>query len=427
MTQSRQHSACGAEQGLISVDQALATIQQHCQPLASIQRPLAEALQHYLAAPVYSAVDLPLFSQSAVDGYALHSETNIEAGSCFEVLGEVRAGQKQQLQLHAGQAMRIFTGAQLPGGTSTVARQEIVKQIEATETPHNGLEAATLQRIQVLEALDLHRDIRDQAEEVQSGQCLAEKDQRLSVGAIAALSMAGISEVKIYPQAKIAVVITGDEVAQSPQGLSQGQIFDANGPMISAWFKAHHQAMDLFYCADTRAALEQCLAQLSPHYQLILSTGGVSVGDYDLVRPVALDLGFQQLFWKVLQKPGKPMFFAQRLNANASPCYLLGLPGNPAAVFVGLQIYLATVLRALQGQSTPLQWFNAILEQAISADRRERFLRMSSSIEHGQLTVKALAQQQSHMLSNLIQSDCLVRIPADVTLEKGDLVYGIFL
>ncbi len=407
-------SACGAEPGLISIDQALSLIQQRAQAGCVEIIDLNSALHRYLAENVYSKINLPMFSQSAVDGYAIHEDDVIQADATFALIAEIRAGQSAEFELKHGQAVRIFTGAQIPNGTTTVARQEIVKVLEN-------------QTIQILETLKSHADIRDIGEEISVGQCLAEKGQQLTVGAIAALSMAGIQQVQVFQYPKIAVVITGDEVAETVEDFASGKIFDANAPLIQAWFKQRNQTVDIFHVADTEQAVKTLLDDLSQNYQLILTTGGVSVGDYDFIRPVALDLGFEQIFWKVKQKPGKPMFFAELKKPDQTSCYLLGLPGNPAAVYVGMQIYTSTLLDALQGQASSLQWFSAELSHDLKADARERFLRMSVQFDQAKLKVQSLAKQQSHMLSNLMQANCLVRIPAGDKIEAGQIVQGIFI
>jgi len=407
-------SGCGAEHGLITVDQALELILQHTQVLATERLKLNQALNRYLAEDIYSGINLPLFSQSAVDGYALCTQSAIEPEREFQLIGEIRAGQQGELQLQDGQAVRIFTGAKIPLGTTTVARQEIVQAID-------------LSRIKITEQLKAHADIRDVGEEISVGQLLANKGQQLSVGAIASLSMAGINTVEVFQYPKVAVVITGDEVAESIEDFVAGKIFDANGPLIEAWFQQAGQQLEIFHVADTEATVRNLIQELSASHGLILTTGGVSVGDYDFIRPVALNLGFEQIFWKVKQKPGKPMFFAQLQRNDSSHCYLLGLPGNPAAVYVGIQIYTATLLNALQGHKSQPNWFNAVLTHDLKMDARERFLRMSASFEQSVLRVKSLSKQQSHMLSNLMQANCLVRIPAGKSLKEGDLVQGLFI
>ncbi|MEK5754462.1 molybdopterin molybdotransferase MoeA [Acinetobacter variabilis] len=407
-------SGCGADHGLITVDQALELILQHTQVLATERLKLNQALNRYLAEDIYSGINLPLFSQSAVDGYALCTQAAIEPEREFHLIGEIRAGQQDELQLQDGQAVRIFTGAKIPLGTTTVARQEIVQAID-------------LSRIKIMEQLKAHADIRDVGEEISVGQLLANKGQQLSVGAIASLSMAGINTVEVFQYPKVAVVITGDEVAESIEDFVAGKIFDANGPLIEAWFQQAGQQVEIFHVADTEAAVRNLIQELSVSHDLILTTGGVSVGDYDFIRPVALDLGFEQIFWKVKQKPGKPMFFAQLQRNDSSHCYLLGLPGNPAAVYVGMQIYTATLLNALQGHKSQPNWFNAVLTHDLKMDARERFLRVSASFEQSVLRVKSLSKQQSHMLSNLMQANCLVRIPAGKSLKEGEIVQGLFI
>ncbi|OTG93869.1 molybdopterin molybdotransferase MoeA [Acinetobacter sp. ANC 3832] len=420
--ESATQSGCGTESGLISIDQALALILEKIQPLGTETLSLNAALNRYLAEDIFSTIQLPLFSQSAVDGYAInsadpvenHLEEVIQAHSQFTLIGEIRAGQSAELTLQAGQALRIFTGAEIPQGTTTVARQEIVQIVNA-------------ESIEITEHLKIHADIRDAGEEITVGQLLAQAGQQLSVGAIASLSMAGVQQVQVYQYPKIAVVITGDEVAKSSAEFEAGKIFDANAPLIQAWFQQQNQTVDIFHVADTAEAVNSLLADLNQKYDLILSTGGVSVGDYDFIRPVALDLGFQQIFWKVKQKPGKPMLFAEFIRTDGSVCYLLGLPGNPAAVYVGMHIYTQTILNALQGHRHIPNGFKAALTHDLKADVRERILRMTVSFAQATLKVSSLSNQQSHMLNNLMHANALVRIPAGEKIHAGQIVDGFFI
>lgn len=407
-------SRCGTEHGLISVDQALDRILQHVQPLDTEKLELQNALNRYLAENIYSSINLPLFSQSAVDGYAICAKKVIEPESEFQLIGKIRAGQQVEVQLQAGQAVRIFTGAKIPSGTTTVARQEIVQVINSS-------------RIKIIENLKANIDIRDVGEEIVAGQLLANEGQQLSVGVIASLSMAGINTVEVFQYPKVAIVISGDEVAESVEDFAAGKIFDANGPLIKAWFQQAGQQVEIFHIADTKEAVQALIQKLSSSYDLILTTGGVSVGDYDFIRPVALESGFEQIFWKVKQKPGKPIFFVYLQRNDKSTCYLLGLPGNPAAVYVGMQVYTSTLLNVLQGQKNQPSWFNAVLSHDLKMDARERFLRMYASFDDSVLTVKSLSRQQSHMLSNLMQANCLVRVPAERNLSQGDMVQGLFI
>ena len=407
-------SGCGAEYDLITVDQALGLLLEKATTLATERLTLSRVLNRYLAEDVYSDINLPLFSQSAVDGYALCAQSGVETNTEFELIGEIQAGHSSALQLQAGQAVRIFTGAKIPVGTTTVARQEIVQVLD-------------ISKILITTPLKAHVDIRDVGEEISMGQLLATKGQQLSVGVIASLAMTGIQAVEIFKYPKIAVVITGDEVAKSVEDFATGKIFDANGPLIEAWFQNQAQQVEIFHVADSEQTVKGLIQKLSATYDLVLTTGGVSVGDYDFIRPVTLDLGFEQIFWKVKQKPGKPMFLAVLEREDSSACYLLGLPGNPAAVYVGMQIYTSVLLKALQGQKQPPKWFSAVLTHDLKMDARERFLRMSAHFDQSIVKVTSLSNQQSHMLSNLMQANCLVRIPAGEGLAKGQIVEGLFI
>lgn len=406
-------SGCGAEKGLISIDEALALIQSTPSALTVEQLPLTECLNRYLAQDVYSGVDLPTFSQSAVDGYAICSSSENLQDSVFEVIGEIKAGSELDHQLLQGQAIRIFTGGKIPTGTTHVARQEIVK-IESNN------------KIRLVEHIQQQADIRFAGEEIQLGQKIAECGQKINIGALAALSMIGVRSIAVYRLPKVAVLVTGDEVAETPEDLKAGKVFDANGPLLKAWFEDYGIEVNILHIADESQRVTQCFNQLKQQYDVIITTGGVSVGDYDFVRPCSFDAGFEQIFWKVKQKPGKPLFFAQYIE-DEHRCFLLGLPGNPAAVYVCMQIYGKVLLDALQNQDHSINWFSGTLTHELKSDARERFLRMQAYYEHGQLKLKSLAKQQSHMLSNLMQANCLVRVPANTKLEIGQELTGVFI
>lgn len=408
-------SGCGAERGLISVDEAIELISNRPKKLGSIQQVLQNSLSRYLAKEIYSEINLPSFSQSAVDGYALCSHAEDLNNQKFQVTGEIRAGSESHDFLSEGQAIRIFTGGKIPEGTTHVARQEIVEVVSAQE-------------ISLTEHIRPQADIRFTGEEIQNGQLLAQVGQFLNIGSLAALSMAGVQTVDVYRAPKVAVLVTGDEVAEKAEDLAEGKIFDANGPLLKAWFEDYGLEIELIHVADEAAQVTHYFNDLKDSHDVIITTGGVSVGDYDFVRPCAFETGFEQIFWKVKQKPGKPLFFAEYSHTEKDHrCYLLGLPGNPAAVYVSMQVYGKALLDTLQGNQAGPEWFSAILDHDLKEDARERFLRMHAYFDNGQLKVKSLAKQQSHMLSNLMQANCLVRIPASVKLEAGHILKGVFI
>lgn len=407
---TQPHAQHGCDHaGLISLDQALQHYLQ-VKPLPVIRLPLVDALHHVLATDVTSPVALPLFSQSAVDGYALRQQ-DIDAGIReFTLIGEIRAGIEQHTELQPGQTLRIFTGGRLPASADTVARQEIVSR--------------ELDRISLNHIISLGTDIRYQGEELKQDTLLAEQGQKLNVGLIAALSMAGVSQVQVYKSPKITVLITGDEVSQTHQLDNQAQVFDANSPLLASWLRQHGYAdFVIQHVIDEEQILKAAMEQALQHYDVVLTTGGVSVGDYDLIRPVSLALGAQEIFWQVAQKPGKPLYFASyQHSVTQHQSYLLGLPGNPAAVLIGLYIHVSSLLNSLQQQQQPLpNWQSGILQQPLRADSREQLLRMQvSSNAQGQLELQPLKKQQSHMLSNMAHANALVRIPAGHGTNRGD-------
>ncbi|EXS28400.1 molybdenum cofactor synthesis domain protein [Acinetobacter sp. 742879] len=408
-------TGCGAERGLISVDEAIELISNRPKKLGSIQQSLQNSLNRYLSKEIYSEINLPSFSQSAVDGYALCCHAEDLNNQKFQVTGEIRAGSESHDILSEGQAIRIFTGGKIPEGTTHVARQEIVSVVSPQE-------------ICLTEHIRPQADIRFTGEEIQQGQLLAQVGQFLNIGSLAALSMTGVQSVEVYRAPKVAVLITGDEVAETAEDLAEGKIFDANGPLLKAWFQDYGLDVELIHVADEAEQVTHYFNELKYSHDVIITTGGVSVGDYDFVRPCAFETGFEQIFWKVKQKPGKPLFFAEYSHPETDHrCYLLGLPGNPAAVYVSMQVYGKALLDTLQGNSAGPDWFSAILDNDLKEDTRERFLRMHAYFDNGQLKVKSLAKQQSHMLSNLMQANCLVRIPASAKLEAGYILKGVFI
>lgn len=419
-------ASCYATPGLISIDDAIDFIARTTVPLAAESVAIAQACLRVLAEDVYANVDLPPFNQSYVDGYAVCAATGAAAGSEFVVVGEVRTGQVSDIHLQPNEALRIFTGGAIPAGATLVARQEVVVR------EGDG--------IRLTQAVALACDIRVAGEECRTGQLLAKAGHCLHAGTVAALAMAGVNSVSVVRQPRIAVLISGDEVAASaaaapelmgaPELIAAGKIHDANGPLLAAWFLQQGLACDIVYVEDNLACVSAKIAELKANYHGIISTGGVSVGDYDFIREAARATGFNQVFWRVKQKPGKPLFFAcdnHNLNTAGAvqPCYLLGLPGNPGAVYVSMQLYGKQLLNSLLGANTPPLWLPVRLQAPLAAMSVERLLRMECSLVQGELQVANPGNQQSHMLSNLFHSNCLVRIPAGQSLPAGAQVLAL--
>lgn len=406
------HDDACAHGELLPLDAALACYAREIETLPSKRIALSEALQRVLAASVFAAVDLPMFVQSAVDGYALRAADIASASDAAPVrlplVGEVRAGVAPDAPLRAGEALRIFTGGRVPDGADTVARQEIVER--------DG-EVAVLRW-----PLPLATDVRQRGEELRAGAELAQAGQKLHSGLVAALAMAGVAEVEVHRAPRVRVLVTGDEVMQRVP--DEAGIFDANGPLLRSWFvERGYAAPRIDYVADDRAQLRAAMRDALQDSDLLLTTGGVSVGDHDLVRPVAAELGVREVFWQVAQKPGKPLYFGVR-DDGGERRMILGLPGNPAAVLIGLHVHVTAMLACLQATAEPApSWRSGRLASAVRADARDQLLRMRLQIDaEGQIWLVRLAHQASHMLSNLAAATALVRIPAGQALDAKAVV-----
>ena len=380
--------------GLLRVSEALAALDAIA-PLRAQRTRTTGALGRVLAEPAHARIDLPPFTQSAVDGYALR---HADLADVLPLAGTVRAAARAAPpQLAPGTAQRIFTGGMLPLGADTVVRQEWAR--------------ADGGQLRLLRQPGLGSDVRVRGEELRVGAPLAPAGLRLGAGPLAALAAAGVTEVVTRLAPRITVLITGDEVAPPGRACRLGQVPDANGPLVTGWLAQQGYAkVRLRYVADTPAAVRAALHHAVTHSDLVLTTGGVSVGDHDHVPRVAQELGAQALFWKVAQKPGKPLFVARRGNVP-----LIGLPGNPASVFVNLLVYVRRALDRLEGAAQPGPRFRSgVLEAALKADaERDQWLRMAvRDDDAGVARLARLPGQASHMLGNLMEAGALAWIPA---------------
>ncbi|MEZ5436099.1 MAG: molybdopterin molybdotransferase MoeA [Pseudomonadales bacterium] len=283
---------CSSGQALIALENALA----HYASLPVLEvttKPLLAANGEVLAAPACAACDLPAFTQSAMDGYALRGE---DQSGCLTLVGEVAAGDVFSRPLQAGEAVRIFTGGRLPEGADTIARQEVVQR--------NGAQ------LSLTETLKPGQDVRWRGEEASCGQQILAAGQRLTPGRIAALAMAGVTQVTTYRRPTVAVIITGKEVGHT--------IPDANGPLIASWLATQNLiCTEMVWVGDDLDELVQALAKASASADWVITTGGASVGDYDYLAQAAEQVGFVCDFHKVAQRPGKPVWFGRKSVAAA--------------------------------------------------------------------------------------------------------------
>ena len=398
---------------MISIDEAFAHLDDQIGPLPARRLPLREALGRVLAEDAFARVQLPPFRQSAMDGYAVALADLSDATGPLRlaVTATSAAGPGGTEPLLPGSCQRIFTGAQVPEGADLVIRQEDVVRSDDGFI-HISADAAARQR--------RGANIREAGEELTRGALVGRSGQRLTHGAIGALAMAGLHTVSLHRAPRVALLVTGDELRSADGDLDAGMVFDANTPLVTTW--AASRGLDLvatIALPDDADLLTMTLAEAA--VDLIITTGGASVGDRDHLRASAAEAGFTEHFWGVAQQPGKPTLFATR-----GTTLLLGLPGNPAAVFAGLAIFGARLLSRLEGEREPAPRFaRGRLAAAVRPNpARDLWLRCSLSFgDEGTALLSPLVRQQSHMLSNLLDCDAIARIPASAEpLAAGAVV-----
>lgn len=381
---------------MISVDEALARVLAATPPLPVRQVALDAALGCVLAQPAYTAQPLPPFDQSGVDGYAVR-HADLATVPVRLPLGTTvaAAAQTQRPYLAPGTAVRILTGGWLPDGADTVVRQELTHREDGC--------------IVVREAVAPGADVRRCGEEMPSGAIIAPAGTPVTPGLVGALALAGVREVTVYARPRIVVLVTGDEVVAHGAPLAPGQIPDANGPLLAAYLGAWGcPPLRIEHVPDRQEAVRDALVRAFAAADLVLTTGGVSVGDYDFIPAVAEQLGATPLLWKVAQKPGMPLYVAR-----CGQALLFGLPGNPASVLVNLHVYVRASLDRMCGLDPARRWRWARAPHTLRREAQKTFWLRARIVyaDDGVLRVEPLHGQASHMLGNLAQADALVRVP----------------
>ncbi|MGH2835162.1 MAG: molybdopterin molybdotransferase MoeA [Solirubrobacteraceae bacterium] len=390
---------------LLPVDDALDLVLASARPLAVEEVALDAALDRYLSESVVATLDLPPFTNSAMDGYALRCA---DAPADLEVVGESAAGAPFAGVVGAGQAVTISTGAVLPEGADSVAPIEWIESL--TTDPDRAA-------IRIPRAVPQGYSVRRAGGDVRQGDEVLPAGIRIGPGQIGAAASLGLSTIRCGSLPRVAVLTTGSELCPPGSPLGPGQIYDSNGPLLRAALASAGAEVTLIPpAADTHRAHSAAIAQALA-YDVVLSTGGVSVGGHDLVREVERELGVQELFWRVALKPGKPLSFGIRDRT-----LIFGIPGNPVAVLVCFELFVRPALAALQGAHHPRPAFTDVaLASAVKRNpERDEMIRVRRH-QHGR--VEPLRGQQSHQLALSALSDGLARIPAGAgTLAPGSVV-----
>jgi molybdopterin molybdotransferase len=395
---------------MIACQDALREILRRVRPLGAETVPLAEAAGRTLAADVRAADPVPPFAKATMDGYAVRAaDTKGAAGGTpvvLDVIEDLPAGRTSRKSLGPGRAIRIMTGAPLPRGCDAVAMVE--------DTEKDGT------RVIVRAAVDPGDNIGSAGEDVRKGERVLEKGRVVGPAEIGMLAAVGRASVRVARRPLLAVIATGDEIVEPGERLGPGRIRNANGYSLTAQAdQAGAQAVYLGIARDNPAALKRTLRKAEGADILVLS-GGVSVGDYDLVRDELIGSGVKPVFWRVSIKPGKPTFFG-----TSGRRLVFGLPGNPTSAMVTFHLFVRPAIDTMLGRAeTGPRPGKAVLARTIVLEPgRTQFLRAVLAVEGAELRADPFPDQRSGVLRSMVASRALIVVPSTTgRLEKGALV-----
>ena len=382
------------------MEEAQRLIIERARPLAAETVRLEQAAGRVLAEPARAAVDLPPFPSSAMDGFALRAA---DSPGTLPVAARIAAGVPAPRALGPGEAMAIATGGVVPEGADAVIPIEYV-------VDHDN-------EVEILEPAVPGANVRPQGGDVHAGDVVVERGTRLDAARLGALAASGIAEVECFARPRAAVVATGTELRPPGEPLGPGEVYEANGLILATQLESAGAEVSRAPAvagdeAAHRAALERGLEA-----DVLVTSGGVSVGPHDLVRRIEAELGVEEVFWRVAVKPGKPVAFGVRGST-----LVFGLPGNPVSSLVAFELFVRPAVLALQGAADLLPRFEpGRLAAALWRNpERDELARARSTDGDGAVELEPLTGQESHMIGRAAAADALVLVPRG----EGELPAG---
>jgi molybdopterin molybdotransferase len=391
---------------MISVEEAKNLIRGNIKSLGSIRLKLDDALDYVLAEDVYSPINYPSFLQSSMDGYAFAYD-DINEG--LEIIGVIQAGATTNIGIEKGQAVRIFTGAPLPKGADTVLIQEKAN-IEGNKL------------IVLDDQLQKGANARLIGADIKLNDLALEKGNLLTPGAIGFLASIGITEVAVYKKPTIQIILTGNELTPIGDDLSFGKIYESNSHTLKAALEiAGFKQIKVSIIGDSLEETTEALKNSLEKFDLTLFTGGISVGDYDFVLEACIANKVEQIFHKIKQKPGKPLYIGKKGDK-----VVCGLPGNPASVLSCYYNYITLVLDKLSNTRTAMQTVNATLLNPYKKPAGlTHFLKGLYNASNNE--VQILEGQESFKMKSFAMANCFVELPEALTSVESKQVVKIHL
>ncbi len=400
---------------LLTFEKALQLVLETTESLPTVNLPIEEAAGLYLSKSITSAIDLPRFDNSQMDGYAINypdiSMHKPQSPLILPEVGTAAAGAKEELELKKGTTVRIFTGAPIPRGADTIVPVEDVQR---------GSDA----HVTFAAPIEKGQFVRCKGEDLTSGDVIAKPGDRLTPGRLALLMSAGRGHAAVHRQARVVILTNGDELADrsiAPSDLAHGQIYESNSLMLKELAKdAGADVSGVRTASDSLEEIVQLLQSLiaDSRPDLIITTGGVSVGDRDWIRSALKQLG-EVIFWRAAIRPGKPILYGKIGSTQ-----FLGLPGNPASTLVTFELFARPLINKLQGNLSWTSFLPSIVSEAVQHEPgRRSFVRAYTTVTAAGLSSKPSGGQGSHFVTSLARANSLIVIPEDTTrLDPGSSV-----